>query len=306
MKDNAGLLYVSLKQLEVNGHSIYDKRMGEALGNKGVALMSLPSKWLSIKNVRKLRSFDCVVLSHYSTFFLLIYLLGRRVVLINHDLPQGAYFISGGFKNFLKGVYFYFKINLARVMCSKVFCISMRESSLMKSEILRVGCSPLRIPAPTTWRLELYLSGNYQWSLKRNSLERFMSSYDGCFQSLIEPGCDVLSRSFEKYTVPELRNPKDFTILRVGIIFDDFLSGFKLKSLDLIVKNCIIISFADIREEFAHIPGYEKFVIYVRDYDEFKDFLNNLVVTDETLIEFSKFKSSVIDSFSWKIQPIPY
>ena len=91
--------------------------------------------------------------------------------------------------------------------------------------------------------------------------------------------------------------------LRFGVVTDIFLGGFKLKSLEYVAKNCVVLSRSDIRAEFEGLPHAEEFVRYLAGGKA------EAALTIEAMCRmphaaliarFMEFKSACLRRFEWE------
>lgn len=151
----------------------------------------------------------------------------------------------------------------------------------------------------------LTFSGSYGWFPKRRDLGRF-------FQDVHTLGLGIESDE----TIPEKTRsgvpitPAHFTdlehcaqTLRIGVIPDRFVAGHKLKAGFYIAHNAIVLSYADIREEFNGLPHAEDFVRFVTGPRDLKFALDDFATRDSASLRkaFSEFQRACTERFSWQI-----
>jgi hypothetical protein len=302
------IIYIYKDQDSVNGHSIFDNKLGAALKNQKVDSLKVTSYSDIIRSLSVIRNYDVFILSHFTTFkfIYLLYILGKKVVLLNHDLPADAYRNTNKL-GMIKYLYFKLSYFINSKFCYKEYFISNRELQKLYSgdisRLVRVGTLDKQNPTPNKISKCLFISGNYKWSLKRKSLEKFLSSYDGRYEIVIDSDCEVLIFYLNKFNLKYRTKIKlDEYSVMIGLISDDFLSGFKLKTLELISKNCLILSFSDLRDEFSFIDNSEKYISYCESMDDFYSFCEDkLSFTEEDLKSFIEFKSIIKNKFNWEL-----
>lgn len=161
---------------------------------------------------------------------------------------------------------------------------------------------------PRAFSGEIVLSGSLGWKIKARDLDWFAEITPAIAKRPLLPKTWYVTEGFRRREAPiELLSDKELPNdeqLRIGIIADRFIAGFKMKSLWYIANNCLVFSFADIRDEFAGLPGAEICVSYVRDQKEFEKRLDDLFChpQDELLQAFVRFKSACFSRFDWREQ----
>lgn len=298
------ILYVYLEQHEVNGHSIFDKRLIDCLDSDYFETYPYKGLWDFLLNC-PFSKFNVVCLSHFSVFnsALFLRLLGKRVFFLNHDLPFEAYFKAGG-KDLVKALYFYLK-NKVNSILGNHLVITEREANLLalnpRDSVIRVGCKSDCSSINSLLTKKILISGNYKWSLKKRSLEQFLKSYDGRYEIVVDTDCQVVLGLIQKYGFESQENTAsdNYDSVYIGLISDDFLSGFKLKSLDLIERGCVIFSFSDFTEEFKECRFYSDFVIYCKDIDTFYSEVERVFSNDFSLQRILAFRQDVHNNFNW-------
>ena len=110
---------------------------------------------------------------------------------------------------------------------------------------------------------EAVITGSYGWWRKRRDLKTFaLGPSIGAPIYAVDPvALDILGVQ---------GRPLNDSVgwsweagLRFGLVTDLFLGGFKLKSLEYVAKNCVVLSLSDIRAEFKGLPHAEEFVHYI-------------------------------------------
>lgn len=298
------ILYVYLEQNENNGHSIFDKRLINCLDSDYFDTYAYKGIFDFISNC-PFDKFNVVCLSHFSVFncALLLRLLGKKVFFLNHDLPFEAYLKVGG-KQLIKALYFYLK-NKVNSILGNHLVITEREANLLalnpSDSVIRVGCKSNHVSTNSILTKKILISGNYKWSLKKRSLEQFLKFYDGRYEIVVDTDCHVVLGLLEKYEFEFKKNSvSDINdAVFIGLISDDFLSGFKLKSLDLIERGCVIFSFSDFTEEFKECRYYSDFVIYCSDIDSFYINVERIFSNEFSLQRILAFRQDVHLNFNW-------
>ena len=85
----------------------------------------------------------------------------------------------------------------------------------------------------------------------------------------------------------------------LGVITDNFLSGFKLKALELIGMGCCVVSFADISNEFDDVEYSDLFIRKVKSLNELDSVYSELQKDKSVAEKFSFFYNDVCAKFNW-------
>lgn len=90
--------------------------------------------------------------------------------------------------------------------------------------------------------------------------------------------------------------------LRIGVIPDRFVAGHKLKAGFYISHNAIVLSYADIREEFTGLPHAEDFVRFVTGPEDLQATLKDFAARDSAALRdaFASFRAACVERFSWQ------
>jgi hypothetical protein len=90
--------------------------------------------------------------------------------------------------------------------------------------------------------------------------------------------------------------------LRFALITDRFSAGFKLKSTAYLADNAVVLSFADIREEFEGLPDA---ALFVRHLERTADIPRHIAAISslppqELYERFSAFQQACRERFDWR------
>ena len=148
---------------------------------------------------------------------------------------------------------------------------------------------------------EYVLLGSYKWFRKRRDLKWLHDLL------LDLPSSRIITDLSTKFIPPKHKIvcPKSVDWsegVRIGIVADRFVAGFKLKTLDYISKNCIVISASSLIEEFASISGSDKFVRSASDRRAFFEMLksaHHMDLGEAEILRFEKFKENCCEIFTW-------
>jgi hypothetical protein len=108
---------------------------------------------------------------------------------------------------------------------------------------------------------EIVVSGTYDWKPKRRDALAFATEY-----SAVENRLPILADGLPEAAARLLRPgplPSGEACggaLRLGLITDRFVAGHKLKTLAYIAANQIVLSFADVAGDVAHVPDHDFFI----------------------------------------------
>lgn len=161
--------------------------------------------------------------------------------------------------------------------------------------------APLAPDAPVI--PEAVITGSYGWWRKRRDLRAFVKG-----PSLGVPirATDLLAREILGAQGLPL-NEADPTWswsagLRIGLITDAFVGGFKLKSVEYVAKNCAAICLSDISAEFEGLPHAGEFVRIVRSKAQARDVVAALLAEDPTALvgRFLEFKTACLARYAWE------
>ena len=309
------LVYIHQFIEQTNGHSIVDTRLIEQLSDqKNISFISLQydNKNKEIINSIDINEIDkndsIIILSHFNTFRLARHFKKSKIVYINHDLPYYAYLISLNPVNFLKAIYSWSYIKYFWRYSDFNFFVSKYEleksrCSLQKSASIRIGTKPIdNILQFKSLQPKAVFTGNYKWSLKAKSLQHvFKTSYTGSLELIAINVDEKFKEITSSFNIPiNYFNalPKSTGIM-LGVITDNFLSGFKLKALELIGMGCCVVSFADISNEFDDVEYSDLFIRKVKSLNELDSVYSELQKDKSVAEKFSFFYNDVCAKFNW-------
>jgi hypothetical protein len=159
------------------------------------------------------------------------------------------------------------------------------------------------LAADAVFRPELVVTGTYEWTPKRRDASRFAEEYAGATGRL-EVFADALPEQATRMlgARPIVRNATGNTI-RLGLITDRFRAGHKLKTTEYIASNCIVLTFADIEEDFLDIPDREFFIRQLHHAREITAHAAELSRVDpsELRSRFADFKHRCLERFDWRL-----
>jgi hypothetical protein len=193
-----------------------------------------------------------------------------------------------------------------------IVVLSNRDKSLIQSlapsarvTVAAPGCpTPLSMNQDRIIR-EIVISGSYGWRPKRRDLLLVADEFSRSDLELVFRHDKPLpkpkgSSLFHEHSI-SIDKTEYSQGLRIGLIPDTFLSGFKLKSTYYIAMNCVIASRCDIRGEFTGLPYAEEFVRVVRSLDDLNALYLELSLADSGLFDrWNSFKQACLAHFSWE------
>jgi hypothetical protein len=149
---------------------------------------------------------------------------------------------------------------------------------------------------------EIVLSGTFDWYPKRRDALRFAREYAALDQRMpvrartLPPDAAALIKPLRLPTLEENRSA-----IRFGVITDRFEAGHKLKTTAYVANNLIVLTFADVGPDFAHIRDHELFIRRIRSVAEIADQVRNIarIPPPELRERFMSFKHDCMKYFSW-------
>lgn len=115
------------------------------------------------------------------------------------------------------------------------------------------------------------VTGTYGWRLKKAALRRFARRFGPALSTRSIRVTDATVTRFlpgaARTSVEALRTD---TGLRFGLVTDDFHVGFKLKILEYIQLNCIVVFPDTVPGDFEGLPHHDEFVRCIRRPEDLK------------------------------------
>jgi hypothetical protein len=150
-----------------------------------------------------------------------------------------------------------------------------------------------------TVQRELMLTGSYGWWRKRRDLKRLAAEKWDATLPIVATDADALAMLGDR--AAPLPDSFDWSAaLRFGLVSDRFQGGFKLKVLEYIANNCVVLSYCDMSPEFGGIPDADLFVRHIGSMVEADAIGRELAMdADQTVARFRIFKAAVMERFSW-------
>jgi hypothetical protein len=171
------------------------------------------------------------------------------------------------------------------------------------------GVPPVvNLPANATLLREAVITGSYGWWRKRRDLTDFCQS-PGLGVPIFASDDNALAILGEE--AEDLRTQRDFSWsagVRFGLITDAFLGGFKLKSLEYVAKNCILLSRSNIALEFAGLPHAEEFVRITPTKADMIATIREISAQPQaaTVERFRLFKQACVERYDWDLCLAPF
>jgi hypothetical protein len=196
-----------------------------------------------------------------------------------------------------------------------IVALSRRDYNLIKAIapskqafIAPPGAPPAAFLETHLFIPEIVISGSYEWMPKKRDLmliskEFDLSKLEFCFRNNT-PFPDSAQNSRLSQSSRLISEANFSEGIRIGLLPDTFLAGFKLKASFYIANNCLIASRADIRSEFVELPHYQEFVHFVRSLHELDILIRDIneKAKDTAFFErWFEFKKSCMTKFSWRL-----
>ncbi len=152
------------------------------------------------------------------------------------------------------------------------------------------------------FKREIVILGTFDWVPKRRDLERFTDEFLRNSERLAV-FADGLPPSFAKAldARPASDVQSDGGAIRLGIITDRFVAGHKLKTLAHIAANHVVLSYADVAQDFLDIPEHDFFVRQLHSTEEIETVADELAAGDQVQLaaRFRRFQGRCAEAFTW-------
>jgi hypothetical protein len=149
-------------------------------------------------------------------------------------------------------------------------------------------------------RPELVLTGSYAWWRKRRDLKAFAAEPSPGLPILVSDpaAAEALGESARLVSASEVDWSEG---IRLGLLTDRFLGGFKLKAVEYVARNCVVLSYCDIGGEFEGLPHHEKFVRRLRRSGDIGKIVGELQSEpgEQLHAEFAAFKAACLERYDW-------
>ena len=149
---------------------------------------------------------------------------------------------------------------------------------------------------------ELVLSGSYVWFPKRRDVIAFARDYAAVADRL-PIVADGLPPKAAALLLPRAApSGPAGSAIRFGLIPDRFVAGHKLKTGYYLANNAIVLSFADVTEDFADIPDHDFFIRQIGDAREIGRHVAAVAAEEPRRLRarLETFKQRCAEVFSWQ------
>ncbi|WP_181708667.1 hypothetical protein [Chthonobacter rhizosphaerae] len=339
--DEAGdcsILWVGKQPVNGGGDEIYDSKVASHLPShfhlnhmllkpqnhkeRAIALLQgLPHPRYKYRSSEIVNSFinaaeksDHVIIS-WESFDYLAALITRPVTLILHNIISDVLlqvFDTRTIPTIAAAHSRFWESRLYRRPNVRLVVLSKRDAALVRHlapgtrpYIAPPGSPPATLLQTAAFIPEIVLSGSYDWAPKRRDVSMLLREIEASNHSMVfrhdRPLPDIRE-------LPGLSNLSTFIQhaeyadgLRIGLIPDSFLGGFKLKASYYVANNCMVASRSDIRGEFSGLPFSDEFVRYVPKVSDLISLMKELSdKADANMLQrWSVFKNACVDHFTW-------
>ena len=192
-------------------------------------------------------------------------------------------------------------------------CISETDARALRSAGIRGGKIPIAPPGASGSAAvldQLVLTGSYGWWRKRRHLARFAREagvLDGRILVTDRMAKEILGDTARLVDRSEI----DWAAgLRFGLITDAFAGGFKLKALEYVALNCLVLSYCDLSPDFEGLPHSAEFIRKVSSKADIAKAMRDVAAAapGELAGRFRVFKQACLARFDWKrcIEPLEH
>ena len=192
------------------------------------------------------------------------------------------------------------------IVISNADLAGLRRVGVRRDDILLApaGAPPAsRLTRDAPVLQEAVITGSYGWWRKRRDLKTFaLGPSLGAPVYAVDPVALAILGA-EGRCLIEAGGWSWEKGLRFGLVTDRFLGGFKLKSVEYVAKNCVVLSLSDIRAEFEGLPHAEEFVRYIGGGKAEAARTIELMCQEPhapTIARFLEFKSACMRRFEWE------
>lgn len=191
----------------------------------------------------------------------------------------------------------------ARVVCiSRADVEGLRTAGVRRDDVLVAppGAPPEAVLAEGAAVLaEAVLTGSYGWWRKRRDLKAFAAEPPLPYPIRVsDPAArEILAGE----TLLDAEGLDWSAGVRFGLITDRFQGGFKLKSLEYVANNCLILSLCDLGREFEGLPHAEEFIRFVGSKREMAEAIAAETSANPGVVErFRVFKAACLERYAWE------
>jgi hypothetical protein len=161
-------------------------------------------------------------------------------------------------------------------------------------------CVDLAADAPLLQ--EIGVSGTFDWVPKHRDVLRFAKEFSALGTPIPVRASGLPDLAMQQLRPTPLPVADMRTALRFGLVTDRFEAGHKLKTLAYIAENQIVLSFAEIGDDFAHIPDWDLFLRRIHSVSDIQRHVR--AVSDMPLADlrdrFLTFKQRCAQEFTWE------
>ena len=191
----------------------------------------------------------------------------------------------------------------ARLVCiSQVDLDGLRRAGVVRDDVLLAppgAPSAVALAEDAAVAAELVTTGSYTWWRKRRDLRRLAREARRMSQPIHANDAQALAL-LGAHGVPL---PPGFdwgSALRFGLVSDRFQGGFKLKVLEYVANNCVVLSYADLSREFEGLPHADRFVRRIADLTEARAVMAQVAADGPAgVAAFREFKAACLRRYAW-------
>ncbi len=149
---------------------------------------------------------------------------------------------------------------------------------------------------------EIVISGTFDWVPKRRDLLAFAREYAACHDQVPIRAAQLPVEAMRNLQpAPPPSADEAGSAIRFGLITDRFEAGHKLKTLAYIAANQIVLTFADVRDDLAHIPDHVFFIRKIATAEDIGAVVREFSALPPAVLRdrFLTFKRRCEQSFTW-------
>jgi hypothetical protein len=203
---------------------------------------------------------------------------------------------------------------LSSTLITKPFMVSLHDRRLLEQITGRSDVGVVMPGAPRELPLaddavvvpELVMLGSYDWFPKRWSLREFSEEWRECVPppGPIYADGGVPAEVRAQLGVRQVDSIDLTSSIRFGVLTDRFQAGHKLKTAAYLMNNCIVLSFAEVIEDFRFSPHADLFIRRVSHVRDIAPLMRELgAITPAALrARLIEFKASISQHLSWERQ----
>lgn len=242
---------------------------------------------------------------------------GLPVFVVHHNVT--SWLMRGvlplPFSRLVEGAYrVYERHALRSPLIRKPFVLSLHDRKLLEEITGRRDVGVVMPGAPSALALaddavvqpELVMLGSYDWFPKRWSLREFSAEWRECASPPAPIYADggVPADVREELGIRPIESLDLSAAIRFGVLTDRFQAGHKLKTAAYLMNNCIVLSFAEVIDDFRFSPHADLFIRRIAHVQDIPPLLRELrAITPEALrTRLVEFKASVAEQLSWSRQ----